>query len=141
MGYILLKSLIATCVILLLVEFWLGMNLNLFVSLPNPLPSNFSYNGGAELLAHVGVGITIFVLASLILSYGSRLRNLLFTSLSAMGFVFAIVAPATGATFSLRGQDDVLSLAMAMSFIIIFAVFLSEFFLIDKVKNAGFSFR
>jgi hypothetical protein len=142
MGYRLLKSMLATGVVLLFVQFWLGMNLNLFVSLPMRLPSDFfSYNGGDELFAHVFVGVAVFVLAGLILSYGSRLRNIRFSTLSVIGFVFALVAVAAGATFALRGHDDIISLAMGISFLLVFAVFLAEYFLLDKIKFTGCTFR
>jgi hypothetical protein len=142
MGFSLLKSMLAAGVILLFVQFWLGMNLNLFVSLPMRLPSDFfSYSGGDELFAHIFVGVAVFVLAGLILSYGSRLRNIRFLTLSTIGFAFAIIASATGATFALRGHDDILSLSMAMSFLLVFAVFLAEYFLLDKIKITGCTFR
>jgi hypothetical protein len=142
MGYGLLKSMLTVGLFLLFVQFWLGMNLNLFVSLPTRLPSDFfSYSGGDELLAHVVIGVTILVLASLILSYSSRLRNIPFSALSTIGIIFALVAPATGATLALCNHDEVLSLAMAMSFLIVFAVFLAEYFLLDRLKLAGYVFR
>lgn len=142
MSYGLLKSMLAVGLILLFVQFWLGMNLNLFVSLPTRLPSNFfSYSGGDELLAHVVIGMTILVLAGLILSYGSRVRNIRFSALSTIGFIFALVAPATGATFALQSHGDILSLAMAMSFLIVFTIFLASYFLLDRVKGAGYTFR
>ena len=142
MGFSLLKSMLATGVVLLFVQFWLGMNLNLFVSLPIRLPSDFfSYSGGDELFAHVFVGVAVFVLAGLILSYGSRLRNIRFLALSAIGFIFSFVAVATGATFALRGHENIISLAMGMSFLLVFAVFLAEYFLLDKIKVAGCTFQ
>jgi hypothetical protein len=142
MGYSILKSMIATGVVLLFVQFWLGMNLNLFVFLPMRLPSDFfSYSGGDELLVHVFVGVAVFVLAGLILSYGSRLRNIRFSALSAIGFIFSLVATATGATFALRGHENIISLGMAMSYLLVFAVFLAEYFLLEKVKVAGNTFR
>jgi hypothetical protein len=135
MGYRLLKSMLATGVVLLFLQFWLGMNLNLFVSLPIRLPSNFfSYSGGDELFAHVFVGVAVFVLAGLILSYGSRLRNIRFSTLSVIGFVFALIAVAAGAAFTLRGHEDIISLGMSMSFLIVFIVFLEEYFLLEKIN-------
>jgi hypothetical protein len=113
MGYKLLKILLGLQVILLFVQFWLGMNLNLFVAVPLKSPQNFSsYSGGYELLAHIVNGVTIFVLSGLILSYGSRLKSWYLSALSVVGLVFAIIAPATGATFTLSVQDNSLSIAM-----------------------------
>jgi hypothetical protein len=124
MGYSILKSMLGLGIVLLFVQFWLGMNLNLFVSLPMRLPSDFfSYAGGDELFAHVFVGMVVFVLAGLVLSYGSRLRSIRFLALSVFGFVLALVAVATGATFALRGHENIISLAMAMSFLLFLPYF------------------
>ena len=142
MGYSLLKKMLAIGIVLLFVQFWLGMNLNLFVTLPMRLPSNFfSYSGGDELFVHVFVGLEVFVLAGLILSYASRLRSIRFSSLSVIAFIFALVAVAAGATFALRGHEDIFSLGMSISFLIVFAVFLAEYFIIDKIKMSGKNFR
>jgi hypothetical protein len=142
MGYKVLKILLGLEVVLLFVQFWLGMNLNLFVVLPLHSPQIFSsYSGGYELLAHIISGAAIFVSAGLILSYGSRLRSWRISALSVVGFVFTIVALATGATFTLRGQDTSLSLVMAMSLLIVFAIYLSEYFLVNGLQVAGRDFR
>jgi hypothetical protein len=54
---------------------------------------------------------------------------------SAVGLVFAVTAAATGATFLFKGQDDVLSLSMAVSFLLAFTVYLSEFYLLGKMTE------
>ncbi len=141
MGYSLLKILLAVQVILLFVQFWLGMNINLFVNVPVKSPQDFgSYSGGGELLAHIVTGAAVFVLSGLVLSYGSRLRSWLISGLSMAGFAFAIIAPATGVTFVFRMQDGGLSLAMAMSFVLALIVYLSLFFLVNRLRIEGRTF-
>jgi hypothetical protein len=120
-------------VLLLFIQFWLGMYVNLFVNLPLYKGQDFSsYVGGQEVIAHIAVGISILLLAGLILSYGSRLKKLQVTLLATFGVVFVILAPLTGATFLFRDQDNVLSMAMAINFLLAFTVYLAIFYLVDR---------
>jgi len=142
MGFKFFKILLGVEVVLLFVQFWLGMSINLFVAVPLHTASNFSsYSGGAEVLAHMVNGVLVLALAGIILSYGSRLRLIRVSVLSVVGVVFAVVASVTGATFLFRMQDDNLSLAMSVSFIVVYTVCLSLFFLVDNVRAAGKAFR
>ncbi len=136
MGFKLIKILLGIETVLIFIQFYLGMNINLFVKIPLTTPQNFAnYSGGAEVAAHIIDGILILTLASIILSYGSRLRNVWVSALSAFALGFALVAVATGATFTLRGQDGSLSLTMAMSFIMVFTIYVSEFHLVRKMQE------
>jgi hypothetical protein len=136
MGFQAFKILLGTAVILLFIQFWLGMSINLFVSLPMYRQQDFSsYGGGQEVFAHIASGVVILVLAGLILSFSSRLRSRAVIVFSAAGLVFAVIAAATGATFLLKGQDDVLSLSMAVSFLLVFTAYLSEFHLLRKMTE------
>jgi len=120
-------------VLLLFIQFWLGMYVNLFVDLPLVKAQDFSsYAGGQDVIAHIAVGISILLLAGLILSYGSRLKKLQVTLLATFGVVFVISAPLTGATFLFRDQDNVLSMAMAINFLLAFTIYLAIFFLVDR---------
>lgn len=120
-------------VLLLFIQFWLGMYVNLFVDLPLVKAQDFSsYAGGQDVIAHIAVGISILLLAGLILSYGSRLKKLQVTLLATFGVVFVISAPLTGATFLFRDQDNVLSMAMAINFLLAFTIYLAIFYLVDR---------
>ena len=142
MGFKFFKILLSVEAVLLFVQFWLGMSINLFVVVPLRTASNFSsYSGGEEVLAHMVNGVLVLAFAGLILSYGSRLRLIRVSVLSVVGVVFAVVASVTGATFLFRMQDDNLSLAMSVSFIVVYTVCLSLFFLVDNVRAAGKAFR
>ena len=133
MGFKFFKILVGVEIVLLFIQFWLGMSINLSVKLPLYTALSFSsYSGGTEVLAHIINGILILGVAGVILSYGYRLKRPHISALSAPGAVFAVVAVATGATFALRGQDDSLSLTMAMSFIIIYTIYLSQFYLSQR---------
>jgi len=137
MDFRVLKILLAAEIVLLFIQFWLGMTINLFVSLPMNTPFNFSaYSGGYEFLAHVITGLSVLLIAGVILSYGSRLKNNFVSGLAIAALVFAFIAPATGYAFALGGQDNSLSMAMAMSFLIVYTIYLSEFFMIQRIQTA-----
>ena len=135
MGFKALKILIAVEILLLFIQFWLGMYLNLFAEMPLNQDQNLSSYSGLEVSLHIAVGVSVLVFAGLILSYGSRFRRLQITVLSAFGLVFATLAPLAGATFLFKDQDHVLSMAMAASFLIAFALYLSLFYLIEKLQS------
>jgi hypothetical protein len=92
MGFKFFKIVLGVEVVLLFIQFWLGVSINLFVKLPLNTAQDFSsYSGGTEVLAHIINGIQVLALAELILSYGSRLRNARISALSALGLVFVII--------------------------------------------------
>ncbi len=132
MGFKLFKILLTMEIILLFIQFWLGMSLNLFVSVPLLTPFNYSgYVGGTEVLVHIINGLLVLILAGFILSYGYRLRKSI-SWLSVLALVFAIIAPISGYNYMLQEQAKVLSMAMAVSFIVTFAAFLVFFSMLDK---------
>jgi hypothetical protein len=129
------RILLTVEIILLFIQFWIGMSINLFFIVPLHSAQNFAgYAGGNYVLEHIINGVTALALAGFILSYGSRLRSRLISILSILAMVFALVAVSTGATFALRLRDDSLSMAMAVSFLIIFAAYFSEFYLVERIQ-------
>ncbi len=133
MDYNTLKKLITLEGVLLFVQFWLGMETNLFVEIPAEAPLNFfGYSGGLGVLAHIANGALILLVASLILIYSVRLTNSLFSKLSIVGIIFVAVAIAGGVIFITGGLDDSFSMAMAMSFISVYTLYFYEFYLIGR---------
>ena len=48
--------------VLLFIQYWLGMVINLFAMIPDNSPLNFlSYTGGFEVLAHIDNGFLILI--------------------------------------------------------------------------------
>ncbi len=132
------RILLTVEIILLSIQYWLGMSINLFVLLPLTSAQNFAgYSGGNEVLAHIINGVLILAFAGLILSYGSRLKNSLISVLSIIALIFTIVAVSVGLTFALSLRDDSLSMAMAVSFLIVFIAYFSEFYLVGKKDAAA----
>lgn len=135
MDYNRLKKLITLEGVLLFIQFWLGMEINLFVEIPAGAPLNFlGYSGGAGILAHIANGILILIVASLILIYSVRLTNSLFSKLSIVGIVFVVVAIIGGVFFIIMGLNNSFSMAMAMSFISVYTLYFYEFYLTGKAE-------
>ena len=59
-NYDTLKKLIIIVGVLLFIQYWLGMVINLFTTIPINSPLNFlGYSGGLEVLAHILNGFLI----------------------------------------------------------------------------------
>ncbi len=119
---------------LLLIEFIIGMAVNLYVSIPEPIKGSFFMSSGAiALLAHIGLGALVAILGVLIfflaLMQGNG-RNILFT---AFGFIFVVAAAISGLAFLFYGQNPAFSLFMAVFFIFAFSAYL--FPLAQSVKR------
>jgi hypothetical protein len=65
-GFQIFKIVLGVEVVLLFIQFWLGVSINLFVKLPLNTAQDFSsYYGGTEVLAHIINGIQVLALAEL----------------------------------------------------------------------------
>lgn len=101
------KTLIVVVGILLFIQYWLGMVINLFVTIPKSDPLNFlNYSGGIEVLAHISNGVLIFIISCLIVYYSIRLTNSIFSKLSIVGIIFVLSAIISGLVFILGGMDN-----------------------------------
>jgi hypothetical protein len=134
MDFKVFKILLTAEVVLLFIQFWLGVSINLFVSIPLLSPFNFSsYSGGPEVVAHVVNGILVIALAALILIYGVRLKSIFTSALSTAALVFVIVASERGMAFALVGHDSTYSLEMAISFLVAYTIYLAMFYLAERM--------
>ena len=128
------KILLAAEVVLLFIQFWLGVSISLFVSIPLLSPFNFSsYSGGLEVLAHIVNGIFVMALAALILIYSVRLGRIFVSALSTAALVLVIVASERGMVFALLGHDSTDSLEMATSFLAAYTIYLAMFYLAERM--------
>lgn len=105
---------------LMMLQFWLGMTVNLEVNLPVKhlnVPSSLSYYGGFSpyVLAHIVNGVMLLLLSMMLvaLSVRSNYRSLRITSLIA--FLAVIGAVINGVLFLTSGQFFGWSVGMAMS--------------------------
>ena len=134
MDFKLFKILLAAAVVLLFIQFWLGVSVNLYVSIPLLSGFNFSsYSGGFEVLAHIASGILVIALLALIFSYGFRLKSNFISALSVVTLVFAVIASERGVEFALGGHNNILAMEMAISFLIVYTLIFTEFYLVKKL--------
>jgi hypothetical protein len=132
-SYKTLKKLIIVAGILLFVQYWLGMVINLFAMIPNSSPLTFlSYSGGFEVLAHIINGFLILIISLIIILYSTKLKNSYFNKLSILGTLFVISGIIMGLIFILGGMNDSFSIAMAMIFLTIYSLYFYEFHLVSR---------
>ena len=140
-----LRVIVVITLILLTIQYELGMTINLSPNLPELAPFGFSLTkisdalhlAGPVTLAHAVLGswITLVSILILILSLRSKVRSVqIFGSLS---FLTMLVAMAGGILFTLSGfHEDHYSMAMASNFILTFIFnFLELYFLKPTPKT------
>ncbi len=126
-GNKLLRWMIVILLVLLTVQYELGMVVNLSPDLPTLAPFGFSlariletlHQAGSTALAHgiLGSLLWLFSMLTLILSLASKMKSL--QILGVLGFITISLAAAGGILFVLSGfQEDHFSLAMASNFIL-----------------------
>lgn len=134
--YNVFKILLAAEVVLLFIQFWLGVSVNLYVTIPMLRPFDFtSYSGGFQVLAHITNGILVIALGASILSYGIKLENILISVVSVAALVFAVIASERGMVFALGGHYNILSLEMAISFLAVYTLYFLDFYIIERLNR------
>jgi hypothetical protein len=140
MDYGILRKLFAVEIALLFVQFGMGMSSTLFIIIPiNGSFNFFGYSGGIDVLAHIVNGSLILLFAFAIIWFSFKTKNILILKLSALAVALTIVAIACGIVFletfsypSLYNVGNDFSMAMAMSFLFVFAIFFSELYVTKK---------
>ncbi len=113
---------------LLILQFLLGMFANLFVtfttsSAANPLASIFT-EGSPALMAHVIIGIVLFVLSLIVLIFAGFTSRRRLLGIASLGFALMAVAFFSGIAFVFSAYtNNALSYLMAVGFIIAFIVY------------------
>lgn len=142
MDYSILRKLLGIEIVLLFAQFLMGMSSNLFVIIPINASFDFlSYAGGLDVLAHIVNGSLILFFGFMVIWFSYKAKNFLVLKLSVLAVVLAITAVACGTIFlevfsvpSLYNSGNDFSMAMAMSFLIVFTVFFSELYAIKDSK-------
>lgn len=142
-----LRALIVITLILLTIQYELGMDVSLSPTLPELAPFSFSlvklsealHLAGSVTMAHVVLGslLTLMSIFTLILSLRSKFRSA--QVLGSLSFLTMVVAMTGGILFTLSGfQEDHYSLAMASNFILTFIFYFLELYFIkpdSKTQN------
>jgi len=114
-----LRILIAVTLALLVVQFVLGMEINIYLT-----PPYSSSNGTFSLHYSLGILSLGFGLAILAVSVLTRHVTPVLTSVA--GFLALAIAGEAGREFAFSGQSNFLSLVMSLGFIIAFSSYYSE---------------
>ncbi len=134
------KSLRITVVILLVlltIQYELGMDVNVSPNLPKLSPFGFStakisdalHQAGPVALAHAGLGSLLILLSILtaILAVGSKIRRV--QIFGVLGFLSITFAATGGVLFTLSGfQQDNYSVMMASNFLLAFIFYFLEIY-------------
>ncbi len=140
----LLRTMIVMLLILLGIQYELGMAVNLSPDLPTLPPFDFSLArvfgalrlAGSSAVAHSFLGSVLVVVAllTLVLSLASRVKSVqIFGSLGCLSIV---LAAAGGVLFVLSGfQADHFSLAMASNFILAFTFYFLELYFLKPAAH------
>lgn len=106
---------------LLVVQYALGMAVNLYVQFPSDLPDGnawqWAFANSALIGAHIFVGTGVLVLSVVALALSISARTARGTVAAAIGLVLILVAFFSGARFLSSGQEAVSSLLMALGFL------------------------
>jgi hypothetical protein len=131
------KNLLGILGILLFIQFWLGMSINLFVGLPPVDPQNFqNYTGGYQVLIHIGLAGLVLGLGAVTVGSSLSLKSAVVVRLSILGFFIMVLALVNGMVFLLEGQDSSISLGMAVTFLSAFTVYFLAFYFVGKAQAA-----
>jgi cation transport ATPase len=102
--------------VLLAIEFLLGMGLNLYVPLGTGTPLAI-LESSVWLLLHVGVGVLLLGIASNIVRTAARAHDRRTLAVSVLGLLSGIAAFAAGLAFTFGSQSPTASYAMAIGFL------------------------
>jgi hypothetical protein len=126
---------IALIMVLLFIQFILGIYVNLYVPFP-PLnrvshlgPGSFPSNY-VVVMFHMMLGFLILIVSFIMLLLSAKIGNGKLMAAAAISFVFVIVAGVSGFLFLFQ-EKNLYSLIMAVSFIVIV---MSEFYYLYTIK-------
>ncbi|MCI0182373.1 hypothetical protein [Sulfoacidibacillus ferrooxidans] len=113
---------VGTILALLVIQFILGMVVNLYVQIPSSLPNgnamSWTMSHSPLILMHMIVGTLILVVSIWIMMLSLSFEQKSIMILSIVGFVFIISTWAIGIAFLTSGQTNILSLMMSLGFIL-----------------------
>jgi len=122
---------IIVMLILLALQFLLGMYINLYVSFPplNEMHFHFPANY-ITVMIHMLLGFLILIVSFILLLLAVRMNDIKIIISGTLGFVFVVVAGLSGFIF-LFNEYNIYSFLMSFSFII---VVISEFYYLYRLS-------
>ena len=116
-----LTALVLADALLLVVQYALGMYVNLFVQFPDSLPQgngwSWVFSHSSATVAHVALGTAIALLSIVVLGLSIAHRRALVITTSALGLLMVLYAWWSGSDFLSRGQKNASSYTMAIGFV------------------------
>lgn len=136
MRFDLFRRLLIVEVVFLLVEFLIGMFVNVYEIVPfNVNFGSFAYTAqGIGFGVHHYVAIFVFLFAVAALVFSLRLKNALLTKLSAIGLALVMISYGSGLTLIYLINNYLFSFTMAASFVFALIVYVSAIFLTEKTN-------
>ncbi len=112
-------NIITALTLLLPLQLLLGMWVNLFVKVPDPIVSSFfASGGGIVLIVHMLNALAIITLGNVIIVLAMGFKKRTPLRFSIMAFVFVALAIASGIKFDFFGQNDAFSYTMVIGFVL-----------------------
>ncbi|MEM0140050.1 MAG: hypothetical protein QXZ44_05515 [Ferroplasma sp.] len=126
-------------VILLAIQFVLGIYINLYVVFPplntvmhaHAFPSNY-----IAVMFHMLIGFLMLIVSFIMLLLGARIRNGILIASSSIAFVFVLVAGISGIMF-LFNEYSIYSFLMSISFMIVVVAEFSYMYQLSVLNHKG----
>ncbi len=116
-----LRGTFLVTLILLVIQYVLGMFVNLFVQFPDSLPGgnawSWSFTHTFAIPSHVVIGTSLIVTALVALAMSVRTRHIPAILAAVFGLAMIVYAWLSGASFLSNGQQNTASIQMALGFI------------------------
>lgn len=110
---------------LLIIEFLLGMYLNLFVTANFPISmSPSSMSTMLTILPHMAVGIILFIVSVAIVVMAARLKEQRIMTSSVLALIFILLSGLSGYLFAFNSGQDILSFTMAVGFLLTLVIYM-----------------
>ncbi|AKA48520.1 hypothetical protein IX51_04725 [uncultured archaeon] len=110
---------------LLIVEFLVGMYLNLFPQINFPLSMGSGFSSVMLSLApHMAIGILLFVIGLVIVIISVRGKDQRIRTSSILALLFIILAGVAGYMFAFQSGSDLMSFSMATGFVLALIIYM-----------------
>jgi hypothetical protein len=132
-----IKAMAGAVAMLLILQFVLGMYINLFVSIPQNMHWGMmmysagrmmhAFPGFVPLMLHIFLSIAITALSITGFVLSSLFGSIQDIVLNVIGFASIIIAGASGLAFMMGGQNNINSYIMAVGFLVALVTYMVEF--------------
>lgn len=117
-------KLVTLQVSLLIVQFVVGIVVNLYAEIPQVLGAAFWDSPSAWMVkAHMLLALAVLAVGGILLRESRRMRSRHIWNSSVLGFLGVIISFVSGLAFLFGGLNDIFSLVMALGFILAFSAY------------------